>query len=106
MFLWLLSQAWSAALYFWQVSLVVIAIALLCIVIGSRGLLRFSWRAWFIVASVYAAPFLIVLWGTLMHFEGARAGGPAWRAYFIGALLLCVALLALLSIWRFAGSRL
>jgi hypothetical protein len=106
MFTWLFWQTVSAARYFSQVSILVLAVAVVCIAIGRRGLLRLSLRSWSVIAVCYAVPFLILVWGTLMHYEEATDAGPVWRTYIIGALLLCFVSLVLLSIWRFVGSRL
>jgi hypothetical protein len=105
-FLWLLWQSYAVPLYFWQVSLVVGGIALITIAVGWRGLLRLSLRSWCILASAYLVPFLILFWGALMRYEGIKGDAPIWRVYIVGALLLLFLFVSLLSICRFAGSRL
>ena len=105
-FNWLLWQAISASLYFWQVSLGVLVVAVVCIAIDRCGFRHLSLRRCLVVLAGYAIPFVILTWGAVMHYEGAAAARPVWRSYVIGALLLCLGLLIFASTWRFAGSRL
>ena len=101
----LLWQSYIAPLYYLEVSLPLIAMSLLSIGIGRRGLSRLSWRSWCVLLSAYLVPFLIASWGALMQYSGP-VQGPVWPAFVILGLVLSLVFFCLLSIWRLAGSRL
>jgi hypothetical protein len=104
-FVWMTEQAWSAVVYYWPLTLALLAAIIVATFLSRRAISHSAARTRLWLAAPLSVPFVILLWGTAMAHSDAATAAPRWPAYALTALLGGSLFFFALCVWRAIGLR-
>jgi hypothetical protein len=96
---WLAEQAFSALLYYWPVTVVLVAGVIATLTLRSPPF-GSQFRSRHLILAPLAVTLLILLWGAVMeHPSTSQSLAPSWPSYVVLALLIIQVLVSIWVVW-------
>ncbi|MCX6960248.1 MAG: hypothetical protein NTW91_08225 [Verrucomicrobia bacterium] len=103
---WLGGQAFSALLYYWPVTIVLVAGAVITLALKLPLLRSQFCSRHLLIFSPLAVTLLILLWGALMeHPSCSQRLASSWPSYVVLALLIVQLVISIWVVWFMKGYR-
>ena len=103
---WLAEQAFSVLLYFWPVTVVLVAGVVATLALKFPLLRSQFCSRYLLIFSPLAVTLLTLLWGALMHHPStSQTPAPSWPSYVVLALLTVQILISIWVVWLMKGYR-
>jgi hypothetical protein len=102
---WLANMAWSMLLYYWPLTVALIAGVVVASVFNFPFLRSRFRRGHLLVFAPLGITFLILIWGSVMRHNDSQSVAPVWPGYIVTALLVLQVLAAVGVVLAMKGYR-